>query len=142
MKKVYESLEWIGLIVCGGIAVIVHRIYPDRPLLYALLLLPGLILLAIASFIHMRLPKEEQEPVRMVWFDTRHLYLTFLTVALLELFLFIQLLQEEGNHKIAGILGTGGIIILLVSEIASYVVYYKQQKSNKPRRAHRKKKRK
>lgn len=131
----------IGLVVFGAVAVIVHRLYPDRPLLYALLLLPAVILLAVASFLHMRLPKEEKEPVRMVFFDTHHLYLTFLIFALAELFCFLQVLQEGGHNQLAGIIGVCGIIALLVGEVVSYIVYYKQQKQNKPKRTHKKKRR-
>lgn len=142
MKKISERLEFIGLVVFGAVSVIVHRLYPDRPLLYALLLLPAVILLAIASFLHMRLPRAEKEPVRMVFFDTHHLYLTFLLFALAELFCFLQVLQEGGRNQLAGIIGVCGIITLLVGEIISYVVYYRQQKENKSKRTHGRKRRK
>ena len=129
MKKVSERFELIGLVVFGAAAVIVHSLYPDRPLLYALLLLPAVIFLAIASFLHMRLPKEEKEPVRMVFF------------ALAELFCFLQVLQDGGHNRLAGILGICGVIALLAGEVVSYIVYYKQQKKNKPKRVHKKKRR-
>jgi len=141
MKKISERFELIGLVVFGVAAVIVHRLYPDRPLLYALLLLPAVIFLAIASFLHMRLPKEEKEPVRMIFFDTHHLYLTFLIFALAELFCFLQVLQDGGHNRLAGILGICGVIALLAGEVVSYIVYYKQQKKNKPKRPHKKKRR-
>ena len=65
-RELYQVLELAGLIpllVWWGI----ERIWPERMLLQAVVLLPGTVLLGAASVLHWRLPPDMKERVTLSW---------------------------------------------------------------------------
>lgn len=104
----------------------------DQPLVQALALLPGLLLLGTACVLHLRLPREQRESVKLSWrFSPVHVYLSFLLLAVLELLLAAQLLRGEEDVRFFHMVEAGALVLFFAGEGMGYLCCFRRKKSGR-----------
>ena len=94
-RELYQALELAGLIpllAWWGI----ERVWPERMLLQAAVLLPGTVLLGAASVLHWFLPSDRKERVTLSWrLSPVHVYLLFLACLVMNAAAFLEAFRRE-----------------------------------------------
>ena len=136
MKKkweLYQALELAGLVpllVWWGIG----RIWPERMLLQAVVLLPGTVLLSAASVLHWFLPSDRKERVTLSWrLSPVHVYLLFLACLVMNAAAFLEAFRREASAGLTEKVLLAGILLLLAGELAGYFRYFRQKRKEKQR---------
>ena len=144
MKKkweLYQALELAGLVpllVWWGIG----RIWPERMLLQAVVLLPGTVLLSAASVLHWFLPSDRKERVTLSWrLSPVHVYLLFLACLVMNAAAFLEAFRREASAGLTEKVLLAGILLLLAGELAGYFRYFRQKRKEKQRHPQKKKRR-
>ena len=138
-RELYQALELAGLIpllVWWGI----ERIWPERMLLQAVVLLPGTVLLGAASVLHWRLPPDRKERVTLSWrLSPVHVYLLFLACLVMNAAAFLEAFRREASAGLTEKVLLAGILLLLAGELAGYFRYFRQKGKSKQRHPQKKK---
>ena len=140
-RELYQVLELAGLIpllVWWGI----ERIWPERMLLQAVVLLPGTVLLGAASVPHWFLPSDRKERVTLSWrLSPVHVYLLFLACLVMNAAAFLEAFHREVSAGLTEKVLLAGIFLLLAGELAGYFRYFCQKRKEKQRHLQKKKRR-
>ena len=140
-RELYQALELAGLIpllAWWGI----ERVWPERMLLQAVVLLPGTVLLGAASVLHWRLPPDRKERVTLSWrLSPVHVYLLFLACLVMNAAAFLEAFHREVSAGLTEKVLLAGIFLLLAGELAGYFRYFCQKRKEKQRHLQKKKRR-
>ena len=138
-RELYQALELAGLVpllVWWGI----ERIWPERMLLQAVVLLPGTVLLGAASVLHWRLPPDRKERVTLSWrLSPVHVYLLFLACLVMNAAAFLEAFPTEVGAGLTEKVLLAGILLLLAGELAGYFRYFRQKRKGQQRYPRKKK---
>ena len=138
-RELYQALELAGLIpllAWWGI----ERVWPERMLLQAVVLLPGTVLLGAASVLHWCLPSDRKECVTLSWrLSPVHVYLLFLACLVMNAAAFLEAFRREVSAGLTEKVLLAGILLLLAGELEGYFRYFRQKRKEKQRHPQKKK---
>lgn len=139
-RRRFKRVELSGMLTALAGLWITKEAFSDEPLVQVLVLLPGLFLLGAACVLHLRLPREQRDPVELSWrLSPVHVYLFFLLVAVLELAYTAQLIWGKTESRFADTVALVAVILFFAGEGIGYFCYFRQKKSRKKHRHHKKK---
>ena len=139
-RKRYETIKRIGTLLffgCGGIVIFCDV----QALPGAFVMLPGTVLLGVAAVLHKRLPAKEKDKVEISFYGIFHIYMTFLTAAVLNVSFFLK--AAEGRSGTAKSLSTillfAFLGLVIITQIYSDWYYYTDQEKKRRRREYHRK---
>lgn len=141
-RRRFKRVEVSGMLTALAGLWITEGESPNQPLVQVLALLPGLLLLGAACVLHLRLPREQRDPVELSWrLSPVHVYLFFLLVAVLELAYTAQLIWGETESRFADTVALAAVFLFFAGEGIGYFCYFRQKKNRKKDRHPKKKRR-